>query len=193
MAEQISCSISKLRKNARRGTMLECARKKKINYYGYQPIDDTIKKMISEKSDALKTTPEVLGQISGIRSRVKRTLGYINNAKDSPSKQSKIIQWKEQLEALKKRYTSLVLLSRELITEDEKRGEEIHAAQQLKQIEKEKKISRIQERERMKEEKLRIAHEKRIEKNRVADEKRRARNDMRNKLEKEKRRTRTLI
>jgi hypothetical protein len=88
MPEKIICSAKELKGKERRGTMLECAEKKQIKYYGLKKVDKILLEKILNKTKEKITysLPEAIGKITGLRTRIKNTEKSLEIAKKKNDK-----------------------------------------------------------------------------------------------------------
>jgi len=136
MSSLIACGVGDLKKNQRRGTMLECARKKKINYFGVKKADKIIIDMMTGKSkNKIYTLPEARGRAMGLMTRAKKVHGWIVNAGDQEKRTDKVKQWKEELEKLKVDYKKMVPIVERLMKEDKEMKETLRKIKEKKEEE----------------------------------------------------------
>lgn len=148
MSSYIACGVRDPTKNQRRGSMMECARKKKINYYGMQKVDKVISDILSGKSpDKLYTLAEARGRLFGLKGRATKVHGWIVQFKNQENKKEKVAKWKAELEVLKKDYARMAALVESLMKEDKKIQAEIQAIKDKKEKEKKKKEELKKQRE----------------------------------------------
>lgn len=117
---EIVCSVKDItKKNQRRGSMMECAEKKQIKYYGIKKVDKVIIDMLNEKKGSKKTytLEEAVGKANGLKTRAKRILKDIETAKRKKD-DKKLETLQKELEKTKKEYTKLVPIANKLIKED---------------------------------------------------------------------------
>lgn len=161
MSSIIACGVSEPRKNQRRGSMMECARKKKINYFGVKKVDQKIVDMLTGKSkNKIYTLNEATGSALGIASRAKKVHGWIVQHKDNKKKIEKVKEWEKELEVLKTRYKNMVQIVEQLKKEDKKLKEEMQKIKEANEKEKAKKEEAKRKKKEEKEEKKRNSKKK---------------------------------
>lgn len=118
---EIVCGVKDItKKNQRRGTMMECAEKKQIKYYGIKKVDKVIIDMLNEKKGSKKsyTLEEAVGKANGLKTRAKRILKDIETAKRKKD-DKKLETLQKELEKTKKEYAKLVPIANKLIAKQE--------------------------------------------------------------------------
>ena len=121
---EIVCGIKEPKKNQRRGTMLECAEKKQIRYYGIKKVDKVILDMLNGTSKKKTyTLDEAVGKANGLKTRASRIIKEIESAKRKNNDQ-KIETLKKEYEKIKKEYAKIVPIANKLIKEDRDKREE---------------------------------------------------------------------
>lgn len=154
MASIIACSLNEPKKNQRRGTMIECARKKKINYYGVKKVDKKIVDMLTGKSnEKLYTLSEARGKAMGMMTRANKLHDWIKQFKNQENKKDKVKKWTEELEEIKVSYRKMAQIVKKLTEEDKKLNEEMQKIKAAKEKEAEDKKKRIEERKKKAEDK----------------------------------------
>ena len=91
---KIYCGIDKLPKNHRYGTMVECAKKGQIRYYGLKKIDSKSIKAAKTKDKKTVTREKLLLKLVEMRGTIKKNKGLIQMTKDKKEKEkyAKIIK-----------------------------------------------------------------------------------------------------
>lgn len=135
---KVSCSIKDLTKGQRRGTMMECADKKQIRYYGLKKIDKVIlDKLTGKKSKRQYTFNEALGKVNGLKTKAKHIMIKIEAATKKGDKEKlKVLQ--KELDKTKEEYAKIVPIAKKLMQEYEKK----QSAESAKLKEASKKTSK---------------------------------------------------
>jgi hypothetical protein len=99
--DNIYCGIGPVPKKKKLGTMSQCATKKQLRYYGIKKVDPIILKLSldNENKKNKKTENKLVGEMSALRSRVKRLTSKLDSKKITEDERREIK--KEQLEAVK--------------------------------------------------------------------------------------------
>lgn len=124
--KKIVCSVQPLKKNERRGTMMECAKKRQIRYYGIKKVDNAIIDMLTNKKKRREEEAyfhKVVARASFIRTMTPRLKKKLEIAKNKNNK-TKIKYYEDQLEKLNKEYKDLMPIANKLIRERNKRNSE---------------------------------------------------------------------
>lgn len=120
---KVVCATRDLKKNEKRGSMEECAKKKQIRYWGIKKADPLIIKIASDKNKKIDTTEytyeTILGAIGGLKSKMQRLLKNIESAKKA-DKKDKLKDLQEELAAEKRRFAMFVPIYKKLAEEKEK-------------------------------------------------------------------------
>jgi hypothetical protein len=115
---EIVCGVKELKKNQRRGTMMECAAKKQVRYYGVKKVDKIIlDKLTGVKGKKIYTFVEAVGRANGLKTRGKRILEKIERA-ERKKNDTKVKALKKEYEKVKKEYIIMVPIANKLIQED---------------------------------------------------------------------------
>lgn len=137
---EIVCGTKELKKNQRRGTMMECAEKKQIKYYGIKKVDKIILDMINGKKTEKKTytLSEAVGKASGLKARANKIVKEIAKAKKKGDDE-RIEKLKKEFTKVKTEYTKIAPIANKLIKEDE---ENRKAEEKAKKVASPKKSSK---------------------------------------------------
>jgi hypothetical protein len=113
--KKITCSARELKKTERRGSMLDCAKKKQIRYYGVKKADSiTIGLMFKKKEKAPKITlNEAVASMRGIKFRADKIKARIETAKLTHNKE-KLEKNQAELEKLREKYAKVVKIVNKL-------------------------------------------------------------------------------
>lgn len=91
----IFCGVGKIPKNARRGTMRECAEKKQIRYYGIKKIDAKTLALSKNKTAIPETREELIKMIARLTGLIRRNKTRCEKSKDMKEKDNYCKIWKD--------------------------------------------------------------------------------------------------
>jgi len=111
----IICTARDLKKGERRGSMIECAQKKQIRYYGVKKADKVaLDIMYGKKLKEPKLTYfDARAKALGIKYRADKVKQFIENAKRKDDK-DKLKKYQSELEELRKKYAKVIKIVNKL-------------------------------------------------------------------------------
>jgi hypothetical protein len=109
--DNVVCSARDLKKGERRGSMMECAKKKQIRYYGVKKADKVaLEVMYGKKVKKPKLSfPELVATARGLKYRAAKVREFIESAKKKDD-EKKLKKYQDELEELKKKYAKVFKL-----------------------------------------------------------------------------------
>ena len=149
MPVKIECGVKEPKGNSRRGTMLECAAKKQIRYFGVKKIDKIILDKLIHK-DIKKITftlPEAIGKVAGLRTRIKRVEKTLEIA-EKKGDEEKVAVYEKEIDQAKKELAKMIPIAKKLQAEHEK--EEADKQKKKEKAEKKKEEERKKKEEKKK-------------------------------------------
>jgi hypothetical protein len=117
--QKVVCGVKEPTKNERRGTMVECAEKKQIRYYGLKKVDKKIvDKMTKKKSDM--TLEEASGKAKGLKTRLKNIKAKLEIAKKEKDIK-KMEDLTKEFKKTKEQFLKIVPIANKLIEEAQRK------------------------------------------------------------------------
>ena len=117
--QKIVCGVKEPTKNERRGTMVECAEKKQIRYYGLKKVDKKIVDKMSQKKSNM-TIEEASGKASGLKTRlvnIKKKLEIAKKENDI----KKIEELTKEFKKTKEQFLKIAPIANKLIEEKQRK------------------------------------------------------------------------
>jgi len=106
---KLFCGARNLKEGERRGSMIECAQKKQIRYYGVKKADKVALDIMYKKKDKEPklTYADTRAKALGIKYRADKVKQFIENAIKKDDK-DKIKKYQFELEELRKKYAKVI-------------------------------------------------------------------------------------
>jgi len=83
------CTITDLKRTERRGTMVECAERKKIYYYGLHKADPIVARVAPKLKEKKMSLIKVQAKMQGLKARANRLKREMDEAKTTKEKEEK--------------------------------------------------------------------------------------------------------
>jgi hypothetical protein len=122
MPSKIVCGVKEPKGKERRGTMLECAEKKQIRYYGLKKVDKVlidklVNKTKEEKKEKKLSLSEAIGKMNGIKTRITKTEKLLESARKK-KETDKIKMYEKEIEESKKEFRKTMEMAKKLQEEE---------------------------------------------------------------------------
>jgi hypothetical protein len=89
------CGTGKIPKNSKRGSMIECAKKGQVRYYGLKKIDSRIIENVAKLRKKKVSKEQVREKVFILKARVKKMIKNIKAEKDQDTKDKMKVEAKK--------------------------------------------------------------------------------------------------